>query len=1053
MALPFRPRVLLLLLLLLAGSGWAQTSLEIRGQLRAAANRLEQGEPREALEIVSRALDLSNAAKLEASALAADLYVVQARALAMLDSDAEAVAAFDKARAILKALGGQEWFRQQQLLSVYGDYQKSKQRYELSIALYHEALALEPETSEPATSEKARLLHRLAGAYRDQGRLEQALETFRQALELKEGWLAQDDPSLAVTLSDLGGVYRQLGRFQQAETCLRRALRIRQERKEASPDSFALALNNLGLLKDAMGERREALDLIKSSLALYESHHGALGRETMVTRMNLAALYSSLGDFEQAERLYQLSLWVACESFGGESLEAAQVRHNLGTLMLTIKDLEKAQKYLEQALATRRRLLGTTNPELAPTLINLATVHREAGRDEAAILLYKEALALGEKALGPNHPDLAYTLDLLSGVPRLAETPDQVRALILRAYEIRLKAFGPKAVQTAQSLHSLGLWSQRQGDLPSARQRFQESLAIFREQLGPLHFQTATVTRHLAEVDWEEGRPEQALKLARQEGKAVLANTEQIFSFGSERQRLAYAGQLKPYDLLASLGAADEIATAVLRYKGAVLDSMMEDLGRARASDQPEAQANLEALRQVRESLADLLGNPDEGAPVDQARLDSLRQELERLESAVARGGVPPSQELRRAFQVRPEQVTEVLPERSVLVEFVRYNKILKHGQKQDSYGAVVLARGRKPAWTDLGSALEIEALVLRYKRFVRDRVALPGRGEEILKELRSAVWDPLTPSLPMGTDTVLVSPDSELNFVSFATLADADGQLLGQVYNWLYVASGRDLLRTTASFVGREAVLLGAPVYTDNSLEPLPSTRLECQELARLLGSWPGWKVRELLGPQAGEAQVKAVHQPALLHIATHGYFGYQRDPMASSGLILSAGPGDSGQGPVEDGYLTAGEVSLLDLAGTTLVTLSACDTGQGVAQAGEGVLGLRRGFLKAGARNLVMTLWSVDDQVTAAFMQDFLSNARQAPPALAFARTQREWLSRLSAERSQVEAVRLVGPFVLNLQGRWADNQQLARSFLGPRILGGPGAVLPGGTVSLSR
>lgn len=252
------------------------------------------------------------------------------------------------------------------------------------------------------------------------------------------------------------------------------------------------------------------------------------------------------------------------------------------------------------------------------------------------------------------------------------------------------------------------------------------------------------------------------------------------------------------------------------------------------------------------------------------------------------------------------------------------------------------------------------------------------------------------------------------------------DQRFLAQQYDLLYVSSGRDLLRKIPTRARSEAVLIGDPIFADSSLEPLPFTRLECQALTKLFQSLPGWQVKEFLGTRASEAQVKAVSRPALLHIATHGYFGglpskREQDPMAASGLVLAAGALNNGAGVTEDGYLTAGEVSLLDLAGTSLVSLSACDTGLGLAQAGEGVLGLRRGFLKAGAHHLVMTLWPVPDETTSDFMQDFLARAQKTPPALALAQTQRDWLERLALEHSPAEAVRQVGPFVLNLQGRW--------------------------------
>jgi len=123
----------------------------------------------------------------------------------------------------------------------------------------------------------------------------------------------------------------------------------------------------------------------------------------------------------------------------------------------------------------------------------------------------------------------------------------------------------------------------------------------------------------------------------------------------------------------------------------------------------------------------------------------------------------------------------------------------------------------------------------------------------------------------------------------------------------------------------------------------------------------------------------------------------------------------------PDNDGILMAAEVVDLDLRGTDLVTLSACSTATGEALSGEGVLGLRRGFVMAGARNLLMTLWPVDDADTADFMEDFYrryAETGNAPKALT--EVQREWLVRLRKEKGLVYAVNRAGAFIMSSQGR---------------------------------
>ena len=151
-------------------------------------------------------------------------------------------------------------------------------------------------------------------------------------------------------------------------------------------------------------------------------------------------------------------------------------------------------------------------------------------------------------------------------------------------------------------------------------------------------------------------------------------------------------------------------------------------------------------------------------------------------------------------------------------------------------------------------------------------------------------------------------------------------------------------------------------------------------------------------------------------------------KNPMHRSGLALAgaqttieAWKREEVPAVGNDGIVTAEDVSTLDLQGTWLVTLSACDTGSGEARAGEGVMGLRRGFIQAGAQNLLMTLWPISDEITVQIMSDFYEaahNSGNAPEALA--EVQRKWLLKLRTEKGLAQAVNLAGPFIMSSQGK---------------------------------
>jgi CHAT domain-containing protein len=217
------------------------------------------------------------------------------------------------------------------------------------------------------------------------------------------------------------------------------------------------------------------------------------------------------------------------------------------------------------------------------------------------------------------------------------------------------------------------------------------------------------------------------------------------------------------------------------------------------------------------------------------------------------------------------------------------------------------------------------------------------------------------------------------------------------------------------------------------------------------------GLKVAGYEGRKATESQLRATQSPRILHIATHGFFfpvtgeassGARpepnakasdkiavtlRNPMQRSGVALAGAEltidswkrGDVPESQ-NDGIVTAEEVAALELSGTWLVTLSACDTGLGESRSGEGVLGLRRGFVQSGEQNLLMTLWSVSDQLTVDMIGDFYSKALSSGDAAkALAQVQRDWLVRLRQKYGLYGAVRLAGPFVLSSAGQ-PDSQE---------------------------
>ena len=681
--------------------------------------------------------------------------------------------------------------------------------------------------------------------------------------------------------------------------------------------------------------------------------------------------------------------------------------------------------------------------------------------------------------LGSEHPDTAITLHNLAELYRRMGDLSKAEPLLKEALEIYQKVLGRENPLTASSLNSLALVYQDMGDYAKAEPLFKEALEIRQKVLGPEHRDTATSFNNLALLQFDTGQIEEGKRLAKEGYFAELKAFSQILSFGSEDQRLAYRRLLTSYTLLTAVDpTVPLLASAVLHYKGVVLDSIIEDRLLAQTSKDETSRALLEELKAKKQALAKLLLQTTAASPKDaNERIQALEQEVEGIQDKLARQFTDVGQ-ARRALAITVEQVQAAIPKNAVLIEYVRYQHYLGKTKFELRYGAVVLSADALPRWVTLGSAQEIESSLRRYQRLVR------GAGDEemaaILRAVYKEVWEPVEQAFPPNVNRVIVSPDGQLNFLSFATLLDPDKEFVAEKYSIEYVTSGRDLVRAPQPTQGKEVIIMSNPKFDrdievasrvvpaegsgvlrgaekreveDLTFEELEGTQKEGAQLLRKFERW-GWQTRSLTGPDVSKRALLDLHSPYILHLATHGFFEpedvspdpdpndpqsfgiksdltksrFFKNPMHRSGLALAGANttieawkrGEAS--PIEDdGILTAEDVSTLDLKGTWLVTLSACDTASGESRAGEGVMGLRRGFIEAGAQNLLMTLWPISDEVTVQIMSDFYETAHEsgnAPEALA--KVQREWLVKLRKEQGLANAVNLAGPFIMSSQGK---------------------------------
>lgn len=495
-----------------------------------------------------------------------------------------------------------------------------------------------------------------------------------------------------------------------------------------------------------------------------------------------------------------------------------------------------------------------------------------------------------------------------------------------------------------------------------------------------------------------------------------------------ERHNLTMIEQLM-HDLSASLSvaalsggrdaeAARIALTSLLRRKGLVLDvvAARRTAVRKQAATTPKLAERVKQLAEIEAELAALERLP----PSPAERATHAKRIAELVDGADLRYAamglyLPPgagaADAVKRSAAVHIEAVQAALPEDGALIEIARYKPLVGAAKSERErsgparYAAFVVKRAGEAAFVDLGEASSIDSLVLQLRRSLSEKRADVKKAARALDD---RVLAPLRPALG-GASKLWIAPDGALHTVPFEALVDAEGRYLVETAGVTYLGTGRELTRPRSSSPAAGApVILANPTFDHAPaapgsraeatrgvdfrkvrFPPLPGTAAEAEGLHRTLPN-----ATLITGEKATRDALLAVARPTILHVATHGFYlssdeestpegvagrGLELDPSSApaparpatdalvrSGLALAGADGG-------DGVLSALELAAIDLTGTKLAVLSACETGLGDVKSGEGVFGLRRALVIAGAEAQVVSLWKVDDDATREMMLDY--------------------------------------------------------------------------------
>ncbi|MEO8393343.1 MAG: CHAT domain-containing protein, partial [Chloroflexota bacterium] len=734
------------------------------------------------------------------------------------------------------------------------------------------------------------------------------------------------------------------------------------------------------------------------------------------TLTGLGELYLQLGEFQKAIALFQQDAEITKAALGVAHPSYAAALNQLGMAYQALQHYDTAEQFIEQAIAVQRAALGEQHPDLAKYRHNLAALYRLLRRyDDEALELAQQASAGFRAALGEAHPYYAISLSNLSAFYVARREYDRAESLIH-------EAIARTEAQLGKQHPSLASFSSDLAVIMSATGRFAEALTAF-QRVHAIHdeiirnvFGAGSDARRLSYLATVQGHLHLALSLIRRQ-----------FTHQPEVVGMAYNWVLRRKGLAAEAVASQHDAQMTERY----------------AHLRPQ----VEALRQLQRRLMQLLseGATDGASDAHERQLAELQGERERLERDLARQ--IPETNLSLQFQSLDwRAIAKHLAPGTALVEFLHvadfeFMADVRNGERtwrSSRYLAFILRADRSPQLVDLGEADVINEKIDAYRAAITRSGASTRFGqpsfpaEDATKiayraiglELYQCLFAPLRMVLENCLQLYL-SPDGELTRLPFEVLPVAESDYLIDQYDIGYMSVGRDLLRAPGAVARSETPLVVADPDYDLGIEGMePATRADA--LARSLRADHGGRIRfgalsgtrkegqiigqslrvtPLMGKRALKRRIMAASAPSVLHVATHGFFLEDHpvspddrlnqlidfgasNPLVRSGLALAGAntwlSGGKLSEETENGLLTAEDVTSMNLYGTQLVVLSACETGLGAIRAGEGVFGLRRAFALAGAETVVMSLWKVPDHQTQLLMSKFYqlllgANSRQ--------------------------------------------------------------------------
>jgi CHAT domain-containing protein/Tfp pilus assembly protein PilF len=877
--------------------------------------------------------------------------------------------------------------------------------------------------------------------------LRAAIRKYDEAVPLFKA--ASDTYRQALTLLSIGTAYYNLNEYRKAleyfNETLALAVTLKDQRLEAGTQTF------VGGMLDILGDVSRALDHQQRALALARQYGSRAAEGTALS--NIGKIYNDVADWQKALEFYAQALPIF-RSLGQKPNEALTL-NNIGIAYFQAGEVQKALDYLQQSLPLLREG-GNKNSE-AYTLLNIGRVYRRLGEYDKALDYFNQAQTI-QKQTG-NKAGEGETLDDIG----LAYSAEEQFAKALeyhrQAAEIQ-RAVGSLR-REAVSLINVGEAYTNLGQPNKAFEPFNQALTVL-NSIGDLS-NAAIALKGLARVEQQQNN----LKAAHKYITDSLAAIETVRSRASSLQMRASYRALaeKSYELYIDVlmqqhgrnPAQGFDAEALRASERGRARSLLERLNEARIDIRQGVDASLiekerdltrvlnaKAQREMR--LKALKGSSEEIATL-QREISALEDEYQQVQSAIRKSS-PQYSALTQPQPLDLKGIQQQLDPNTVLLEYsLGEDRSYVWVVSPDSLKTYTLPKRAevesvaRHVVNSLTARSVVNSLESQAQR--RTRIALAdAEFQRTATELSRMILAPVTAEF--GNNRLVVVADGALQYVPFAALPVAPNRplILEHEIVSLQSASAFALQRQNLAnrpLAPKAVAVIADPVYSINDARLNPDATVKESAATRIIEHLPGgpsgqlsiprlpftrWEADQILAVSPAGSTLKAVDFNAnraiagsgelshyrYVHFATHGYLDTTRAGL--SAVVLSM---FDKEGKPQDGFLRTHDIYNLKLP-AELVVLSACETGLGKEVTGEGLEGLTRAFMYAGARRVVVSLWNVNDKATAALMQRLYTGMLRSgkTPAAALRAAQIEML-----RTRQWQSPYFWAPFVM--QGEW--------------------------------